>query len=86
MVVVEKVNDAWWWGEVDGETGYVPTNHLSDSCPAEGVDRWQDNEYFSSYNTLVMTNASVEHSTLIHKHLTLLNVYMQHLTLMNVYM
>ena len=54
MIVVEKVNDAWWWGEVDGAMGYVPTNHLSDSSPAEGVDRWQDNEYFSSYNTLVL--------------------------------
>jgi protein arginine N-methyltransferase 2 len=52
VIVVEKVNDAWWWGEVDGAMGYVPTNHLSDSSPAEGVDRWQDNEYFSSYNTL----------------------------------
>ena len=51
--VLEKVNETWWWAEVDGETGYVPTNHLSETCPSEGVDRWQDVEYFSSYNTLV---------------------------------
>lgn len=51
--VVEKVNDTWWWAEVDGVMGYVPTNHLSDVSPTEGEDRWQDNEYFSSYNTLV---------------------------------
>ena len=51
--VLEKVNDTWWWAEVDGEAGYVPTNHLSETSPSEGVDRWQDMEYFSSYNTLV---------------------------------
>ncbi|CAI8058125.1 Protein arginine N-methyltransferase 2, partial [Geodia barretti] len=50
--VLEKVNETWWWAEVEGETGYVPTNHLSETCPSEGVDRWQDVEYFSSYNTL----------------------------------
>lgn len=53
--VVEKVNDTWWWAEVDSVMGYVPTNHLSDVLPTEGEDRWQDNEYFSSYNTLVRT-------------------------------
>lgn len=53
MEVLEKVNDAWWWVEVDGTTGYAPTNHLSGSCPSEGADRWQNSEYFSSYNTLV---------------------------------
>ena len=53
VVVLEKVNGTWWWAELDGVTGYVPTNHLSSSCPGEGADRWQDHEYFSSYNTLV---------------------------------
>ena len=51
--VLEKVNDMWWWVEADGSEGYAPANHLSGSCPSEGVDRWQDSEYFSSYNTLV---------------------------------
>ena len=53
MAVLEKVNETWWWAEVNDVIGYVPTNHLSDSCPGEGADRWQDDEYFSSYNTLV---------------------------------
>lgn len=59
---MEKVNDTWWWAEVDGVMGYVPTNHLSDVSPVEGEDRWQDNEYFSSYNTLVRTLALLSRS------------------------
>lgn len=49
VIVQEKVNDSWWWVELNGELGYVPANHLSPGNLAE----WQNDEYFSSYDALV---------------------------------
>ena len=51
MKVVEKVNDTWWWVELNGEFGYAPVNHLSPGHTE--VDFWQDEEYFSSYEAMV---------------------------------
>ena len=55
--VLEKVNDTWWWVEVNDEVGYVPANHLSSrSEPSEVLaeeDPWQDGDYFCSYEALV---------------------------------
>ena len=53
--VLEKVNDTWWWVEVNGEIGYAPANHLSSEQPIE-EDAWQNDEYFSSYDALVSDN------------------------------
>ena len=53
--VLEKVNDTWWWVEVNGEVGYAPVNHLSSEQPIE-EDAWQNDEYFSSYDALVRDN------------------------------
>ena len=39
--------------EVGNLTGYVPTTYLSEKNPFEGVDLWQDEEYFSSYGDVV---------------------------------
>jgi hypothetical protein len=47
--VLEKVNDTWWWVEVNGEVGYAPANHLS----SEQQVAWENKEYFSSYDALV---------------------------------
>ena len=52
-MVLEKMSSDWWWAEVNELIGYVPVNHLSENNPLEEVDRWQDDEYFSSYGTLV---------------------------------
>ena len=53
--LLEKVNDTWWWVEVNGEVGYAPANHLSSEQPVE-EDTWQNDEYFSSYDALVSDN------------------------------
>ena len=52
MKVLEKVNDTWWWVEMNGEVGYAPANHLSPGQLVE-EDTWQNDEYFSSYDALV---------------------------------
>ena len=49
MRVLEKVNETWWWVELNDEIGYAPANHLS----LEQPDVWQDDYYFSSYEALV---------------------------------
>ena len=55
MKVLEKVNEIWWWAEVNDKLGYVPANHLSvDSSEPE--DMWQNDEYFSSYEALVSSS------------------------------
>lgn len=54
LIVLDRVNESWWWVELGGVAGYVPANHLScDPVVDPEEDRWQDDEYFSSYNTLV---------------------------------
>lgn len=54
VMVLERVSSEWWWVEVGGAFGYVPSNHLSEKSPLEEVeDQWQDDEYFSSYSSLV---------------------------------
>lgn len=54
VAVLERVNNDWWWVEVDGEFGYVPSSHLSEKNPLDDVeDQWQDEEYFMSYSALV---------------------------------
>lgn len=52
--VLEKVNDTWWWVEVNGEVGYAPSNHLSSEQSVE----WQNDEYFTSYDALVSQYAA----------------------------
>ncbi|XP_022535776.1 protein arginine N-methyltransferase 2 [Astyanax mexicanus] len=41
----------WWWAEVEGRYGYVPSGYLHHP-DAEVEDGWQDEEYFGSYGTL----------------------------------
>lgn len=55
VLVLDRVNETWWWVELGGVAGYVPANHLSrDRATVDpDEDRWQDDEYFSSYDTLV---------------------------------
>jgi len=47
--VLEQVNSEWWWAELDGSYGYVPGSHLT----TEPIDRWENEEYFGSYSSLV---------------------------------
>ena len=62
MKVLEKVNESWWWAEVNGEVGYAPANHLSSEKPAI-EDMWQDDEYFTSYEALVSGVHTTVHIT-----------------------
>ena len=55
--VLEKVNEEWWWVELGGMVGYVPSSHLS--CDFS-TDPWQDDEYFTSYQAPVMTNILIK--------------------------
>jgi len=50
--ILEQVNDDWWWGESNGNHGYVPTNHLVDTPPKPN-GHWENEEYFDSYGHLV---------------------------------
>ncbi|KAK1788666.1 hypothetical protein P4O66_002487 [Electrophorus voltai] len=51
VVVHAKVTSDWWWAEVGGCFGYVPSGYLH-PAPTEGNDAWQDEEYFGSYGSL----------------------------------
>lgn len=51
VVVLEKVNEKWWWVELEGKVGYAPTSYLS--LVNQHEDKWQDDEYYSSYASLV---------------------------------
>ena len=51
MLVLERVNDKWWWVELEGRVGYAPANYLNPIDEQE--DKWQNEEYFSSYSSLV---------------------------------
>ncbi|KAK3599044.1 hypothetical protein CHS0354_012529 [Potamilus streckersoni] len=48
--ILEKPDDNWWWGEINGVQGYIPVNHLT----YESVQQmyWEDNEYFGNYGKL----------------------------------
>uniref|UniRef100_A0A4W4ETC8 SH3 domain-containing protein n=1 Tax=Electrophorus electricus TaxID=8005 RepID=A0A4W4ETC8_ELEEL len=45
VVVHAKVTSDWWWAELGGCFGYVPSGYLH-PAPTEGNDAWQDEEYF----------------------------------------
>ena len=57
ILVHIKTSSEWWWGELHGVFGYVPTSYLLHQGQEEEdnsiEDPWQDEEYFSSYGTLV---------------------------------
>lgn len=50
LLVHEKTSTDWWWAELRGTFGYVPSSYLQE-CQRD--DAWQDEEYFGSYGTLV---------------------------------
>ncbi|XP_035611541.2 protein arginine N-methyltransferase 2 isoform X2 [Oncorhynchus keta] len=66
LLVHTKTSADWWWAELGGLCGYVPSSYLKqdveDSYLKQGVeedtseetseDPWQDEEYFGSYGTL----------------------------------
>ena len=78
VFILDRVNEKWWWVELNGKPGYAPVNHLSPVAPVvdEDEDRWQDSEYFSSYCSLVRdrvftrthTHACTHTHTLTHTH------------------
>lgn len=47
--VVDRVNEDWLWGDINGVLGYVPSNHVKDLDEVEQMQKWQDEEYFESY-------------------------------------
>lgn len=61
LLVHAKPSPEWWWAELQGVIGYVPTSYLrQDAAGGEEEeeeevsleDPWQDEEYFGSYGTL----------------------------------
>ncbi|MBN3295197.1 ANM2 methyltransferase, partial [Amia calva] len=53
LLIHNKSSPDWWWAELCGLFGYVPSNHLQPYLEGEDVDdAWQDEEYFGSYGTL----------------------------------
>uniref|UniRef100_A0A3Q2YKS9 Protein arginine methyltransferase 2 n=1 Tax=Hippocampus comes TaxID=109280 RepID=A0A3Q2YKS9_HIPCM len=55
LMVHAKITPEWWWAELRGVFGYVPANYLSQGASEEEEeeDAWQDEEYYSTYGTLV---------------------------------
>ncbi|XP_065105089.1 protein arginine N-methyltransferase 2 isoform X2 [Paramisgurnus dabryanus] len=53
LMVHDKNSEDWWWAELHGHFGYVPSSYLRQKTEDEEVeDAWQDDEYFSNYGTL----------------------------------
>lgn len=51
LLVHDRSSDVWWWAEMQGHFGYVPSSYLHQRT--EGMeDAWQDDEYFGNYGTL----------------------------------
>ncbi|KAG1960034.1 protein arginine N-methyltransferase, partial [Pimephales promelas] len=50
LLVHERSSDVWWWAELQGMFGYVPSSYLHKRVDVE--DAWQDDEYFGDYGTL----------------------------------
>ena len=81
VFILDKVNDKWWWVELNGKPGYAPVNHLSPAAPVvdEDEDRWQDSEYFSSYCSLVRDRVfhthTHTHPTHTHTHAHILHTH-----------
>ncbi|KTG44989.1 hypothetical protein cypCar_00001694 [Cyprinus carpio] len=52
LKVHDMSSDVWWWAELQGHFGYVPSSFLHQTAEGE-EDAWQDDEYFGNYGTLV---------------------------------
>lgn len=59
LMVHAKITPEWWWAELRGVFGYVPASYLRQGASEEEEekekeeDAWQDEEYYSTYGTLV---------------------------------
>ncbi|XP_058643405.1 protein arginine N-methyltransferase 2 isoform X4 [Onychostoma macrolepis] len=51
LKVYDRSSDIWWWAELQGHFGYVPSSYLHQRDEDE-KDAWQDEEYFGNYGTL----------------------------------
>ncbi|XP_056320964.1 protein arginine N-methyltransferase 2 [Danio aesculapii] len=51
LLVHDRSSDVWWWAEMQGSFGYVPSSYLHQR-PEDIEDAWQDDEYFGNYGTL----------------------------------
>ncbi len=54
LKVYDRSSDVWWWAELQGHFGYVPSSYLHQRAEDE-EDAWQDEEYFGNYGALVST-------------------------------
>lgn len=54
LLVHDRSSDVWWWAELHGHFGYVPSSYLHKRVE-DVEDAWQDDEYFGNYGTLVST-------------------------------
>ena len=54
--ILQQTNNEWWWAKSDGCHGYVPVTYLT----ASKDQKWQDEEYFGNYGTLVVLFLSVD--------------------------
>jgi len=56
ILIHSECNDGWWWGEIDGQFGYVPVTYISSNLGEEwqsDVD-WQNDSYFDIYGQLTV--------------------------------
>lgn len=51
LLVHDRSSDVWWWAEMQGHFGYVPSSYLHQRTE-DMEDAWQDDEYFGNYGTL----------------------------------
>lgn len=63
--MLERTSDEWWWVELtdmndERLVGYVPVNHLSKDIPFDEEERWENDEYFSSYGQIVSVENNIE--------------------------
>lgn len=56
LVILNEASSDWWWGELDGECGYIPVSYVvtKEDYASHYIEshEWQDEEYFGSYGKL----------------------------------
>ncbi|XP_051998886.1 protein arginine N-methyltransferase 2 [Xyrauchen texanus] len=51
LKVHDRSSEVWWWAELQGHFGYVPSNYLHQN-DEDVEDAWQNDEYFGNYGIL----------------------------------
>ena len=61
-VLNTSMGKGWWWVEVDGESGYVPSSFLGTEDDLRGAEEasWQNEEYFDFYPPPSLAHGGVQ--------------------------